>query len=259
MISPVLGNEMISPEARRLRFLALSIAGEAAPGQFVHLGAAPRGSLDPLLRRPFSVLRVSPGEGWVEVGFRVVGRGTLYLAALSPGDRVDVLGPLGNGFRPADAERPLLVGGGTGAFGLLYLAEAFAARGIRPTVLLGFGNARESAVASCFEPVECKLDVSTEDGSRGSKGLVTEAARECLSRGDADAVFGCGPLPMLSELARLVETAGVRCQVSLEAAMACGIGACKGCVHPARGSGSLWKRVCLEGPVFDSKEVILEG
>ncbi len=208
--------------------------------------------IDPLLRRPFSIHRMLEG-GEFEVLFRVVGRGTRILANVHVGDRVDALGPLGRGFR-VEGNRPLIVGGGIGVAPLLFLAESFLEAGIRPKLLVGARTERDLLCQDDFSCLALPFAVATEDGSAGSPGQVTRLlAREIAEGTEGMTVYACGPLPMLKAVSRLCGEHGIPCQVSMEAHMACGIGACLGCVVPAPGGG--YVRVCREGPVFQASEI----
>lgn len=223
----------------------------ATPGQFVMVKVTD--GIDPLLRRPFSIHRMPSGEpGDFEILFRSVGSGTRLLARTHVGDRLDVLAPLGRGFR-LDAGNPILVGGGIGIAPLLFLAETLLDRGQRPKLLVGGRRDRDILCHEDFGCLAIPFAVTTEDGSQGEPGLVTKLLeRELAAAADA-AVYACGPLPMLNAVAKACLARGVPCQVSMEAHMACGVGACLGCVVP--GSRADYLRVCKEGPVFDAAEL----
>jgi len=210
---------------------------------------------DPLLRRPFS-LHTRQGEGF-SLLYRIVGRGTGLMSTLRPGDRLDVLGPLGTGFRlPDQAKTAVLVGGGVGVAPLPFLAEALAARGCR--IVSFIGGAAAGDILACnelerFGPVQ----VATEDGSLGRRGLVTEIlAAELSAFTPPVQLFACGPREMLAEVASFAARHGFPCQVSLDEVLACGMGACQGCVVETVAG---WRRVCCDGPVFEAQEVIWKG
>lgn len=209
------------------------------PGQFAMLTLDPRGGrLDPLLGRPMAVYR---GDGKnLEFRFKVVGRGTRALSEVACGSEVGVVGPLGNGFDPAPAGS-VLVGGGTGIASLYGLAAGSPA--VR--VLLG-GRTRDDLLGHPdFEALDLDLEVATEDGSLGHKGLVTELCRP----EPGQTLIACGPLGMMRAVAGIADRAGARCVVSLESPMACGFGICLGCaVWTVEG----FRYVCTAGPVFDA-------
>ena len=266
----VLANDHRAAGQHVLRMRSPTVAGQAAPGSFVHLrcGAALA------MRRPMSVMRTDPDEGWFEILFREVGAGTGLLARCEPGDRLNVLGPIGRGFSPS-RERPyrLLLGGGVGIPPILFLAERLAA--VRPVVLMGSEvpfpfDLRRSSIPEPGLPAGATLGCLEEAGIPGRTasraglpgcfhGLVTDLARRWLearpSREGLE-LFGCGPEPMLRAVAALGREFGVPSQLALEEHMACGTGGCAGCVVLVRTpDGPAMKRVCVDGPVFDGASV----
>lgn len=250
----VTGVEEVKPGYARIRLKPLD-PRDALPGQFAMVRT--RDGTEPLLRRPFSIHRVDPATGEFEILFRVVGKGTALLSKLHPGALLDVLYPLGRGFGTA-GERPLLVGGGIGVAPLLFLAEDLIRKGKSPKLLLGGRSDRDLLCHGDFECLAVPAAYATEDGSSGETGLVTALLkRELENAGEegraAYTVHACGPVPMLAAVARMAESFNVPCEVSLEAHMACGVGACLGCI--VKGAGGLNLRVCSEGPVFDSKSI----
>jgi dihydroorotate dehydrogenase electron transfer subunit len=216
------------------------------PGQFAMLAAAEAwGACEderPFLPRAFSVARWAGGEAHYLL--EDVGPGTHRLCALRVGDKVWALGPLGVGFtEPDDARRAILVGGGVGTAPLAILQDAL---GEAACVLLGFrDNARAEGAGLLHD-----ARVATDDGSVGHHGLVTDLLAAELDRDAHATVYACGPAPMLEAARALCAARGVPAQLALESGMACGFGACFGCVVPVRGGG--YARVCVEGPVFDS-------
>ena len=235
-----------------------SMAG-MTPAQFFMLGIP--GS-ETLLRRPFSVCGLpgtfedAPGDA-VQVLYKVVGTGTGLLASLAPGAALDVLGPLGNGFQaPAEpGVRPVFVAGGIGSAPFPALASWLSGRGETPVMYYGARSKADLPLADWFSAHTERLVVTTEDGSAGRKGLVTEPLGELLASDEAGAIhlYACGPEPMLKAVAQLAQRHEVTCDLSLEAHMACGFGVCLGCVVPTRRPGSdeiHYDRVCVEGPVM---------
>jgi dihydroorotate dehydrogenase electron transfer subunit len=235
-----------------LTLLAPRIAGQARPGQFVHLLAGEDRSFP--LRRPFSIHRVDGGT--VEVVFDVVGAGTRALARLRPHDVVDVLGPLGRPFTPPPAPTGcLLVGGGYGTAPLFFLATELRVRRCRVHFVLGAATA-----GRLLDPMEAErlghgLTVTTDDGSAGHRGLVTDPLGGLLATTGAERVYACGPMPMLAAVSRLAGAAGVPCQVAIEEQMACGTGICFSCVVPLGPGKTRMARSCLEGPVFEGTAI----
>lgn len=249
----VVAREALGGEYYRLR-LRPARRFAAQPGQFAMLKVAD--SIDPLLRRPFSLHRVLP-SGEFEVLFRVVGQGTRLLSAVQVGSRVDALAPLGHGF-PLDAKNPLLVGGGVGVAPLLFLTEALLDRGARPKLLLGGRSDRDILCHDDFGCLAVPYELATEDGSLGEAGLVTRLLQRALKTAPpAVTVYACGPAPMLAAVAHVCADHRVPCWVSMEAYMACGVGACLGCVIP--GTQGEYLRVCKEGPVFPAQAVAWES
>lgn len=219
------------------------------PGQFYMLSSAERwgGGADerPYLPRAFSHARARDGR--LSFLVEAIGPGTDRLGELLPGEGVNLVGPLGVGWRPArEGTRPLLVGGGIGTAPLLCLEDEL---GPEASVLLGFRSAAHAEAASLFsgEP-----EVATDDGSAGRQALVTELLREELDRDAAATVFACGPPGMLEAVRRLCGDCGVPAQLALESGMACGFGACFGCVVPTKQG---YIRLCLEGPVLDGEQL----
>ncbi len=256
---------------RRIRLAVADWPG-SIPGQFVMVGAGARASVprhDPLLPRPMAVFRdLGPVEGGaasecdVELLYRVVGRGTTLLSEAAPGDTLSIVGPLGEGFPLGDLGTgggpALLVGGGTGIASLYELARALVHAGRNVVVLLG-ARSREDLIGRVdFEALGLELVCTTEDGTEGQPGLVTEPLAARLSTHGATAsVFAVGPTPMMRACAILAAQHDAACLVSLENPMACGFGVCLGCAVPrAEGGFSL---VCRAGPVFDACEIDWEG
>ncbi len=233
----------------------LAFAGnmEAEPGQFLQVAVGR--THDPLLRRPLSIHDCVDGE--VVLLFHPAGRGTNLLAEKKPGDSLNVLGPLGKGFPLPAGQTAVLVAGGIGIAPLFYLAKVLKGAGKEIVFLAGARDTGSLYIPPELPALAADLRFTTDDGSAGRRGLVTEELPAILDRIKGE-VYACGPLPMLREVARIARNSGVPCHVSLEARMACGVGACQGCtVAAVAGDWQKYKRVCVEGPVFGSGEVIL--
>ncbi len=243
VILTVLANDCITPNGLIYKMqLQGDVSAITAPGQFVNL------KLDGLfLRRPISVCDV---EGDVlTIIYKVVGEGTKAMSKLIPGAKLDTLTGLGNGYDITVAgDRPMLAGGGVGVPPLYYLAKQLLAAGAKPTVLLGFNQAEEIFLADAFEALGCDVRIATADGSVGTKGFVTTLMPDL----DYTHFYTCGPEPMLRAVSQASTTSG---QLSFEARMGCGFGACMGCSCKTL-TGN--KRICREGPVMRKEEIIWE-
>ncbi len=199
------------------------------------------------LRRPISLCDWDSES--VTLIYKVVGEGTRRMSLMAPGETLDLLTGLGNGFDVRRYARPLLVGGGVGIPPLYGLAKAMLSAGLRPAVAMGFNTGAEVFLEDEFKALGLHTVVSTADGSRGVKGLVTDAVAMLRDAG-FDGFCACGPLPMLRALCESCSLPG---QLSLEERMGCGFGACMGCTHEMANGG---KRICKDGPVFDREEVL---
>jgi dihydroorotate dehydrogenase electron transfer subunit len=245
-----------------LTLVAPEVCSRAAPGQFVALRMPDDRSL--LLRRPFSIHRVDRRPGWagtVEVVFDIRGRGTEVLSRLRQHATLDILGPLGRPFRfPKEPTNCLLVGGGIGAAPLLFLAEELRGHGHRVDYILG-GRTQDHLLRQ-IEAKRASLTVTftTDDGSTGYRGMVTDVLAERVRATNAKVVYTCGPVAMLRAVARVCAQMKLSCEVAWEEVMACGFGACLVCAVPVRlNSGGeddwAWARCCTEGPVFSASRV----
>lgn len=245
-----------------LEFEAPGMAEVMRPAQFFMVGIP--GS-ETLLRRPYSVCGL-PGTfedgraGAVQILYKVVGRGTNLLGSLKSGAALDVLGPLGNGFDVprSPAARPVFVAGGIGSAPFPALAAYLAGRGTAPWMFYGARGVADLPLRDWFAARTERLVLTTDDGSCGRQGLVTEPLAELLRDEPPESLhlYVCGPDPMLRAVARLALLHGVACDLSLEAHMACGFGVCLGCVVPTRRAGSQvvgYDRVCVEGPVMPAE------
>lgn len=217
------------------------------PGQFVQVLVPHTEGV--FLRRPISVCDSDLRENILTLYIKKVGKGTVGLSNCKPGENLDIVFPLGNGFDFTGSRKPLLLGGGAGIAPMVLLSKIMRESGVAPTVLLAGRTERSLSLRTLFEetPLLC-----TDDGSIGEKGIITQhAVFQNIS--DFDKIFCCGPTPMMKAVARLAEAAGIPCEVSLENTMACGVGACLCCVTPTVEHGN--QCVCTEGPVFDSREL----
>jgi dihydroorotate dehydrogenase electron transfer subunit len=260
-----------------LRVHAPKAARRAVPGMFAHIGCDPAVPL----RRPLSIMRASPTEGWLEFLYKPKGHGLDKLSTRRAGEVLSVLAPIGRGFVP-DAERPrlLALGGGVGIPPMIFLADQLRARPeLKMLVLMGSevpfpfelaasrlevpgASAEASHAVALLERWGVASRLASNAGFPGChRGYITDLARAWLATLTAQAraqtqVFACGPTPMLATVAKLVREFDVPCQLALEEFMACGIGGCAGCnVLVRTPDGPAMKRVCVDGPVFDSREI----
>ena len=252
-VATVIANEQLSESLWWIELATPQIADRARPGQFVHISG---GGQDPLLRRPYSLSRIDVREGAVAILFHVVGRGSRWLSELRPGDPVDTLGPLGSSFAPPDECRHLLlVGGGIGLGPLI--AQA-ASEADRSCVILNGARTQAGLTPAAKLPPRAEAYYATDDGSFGAHGSVVELLPDWYQW--SDAVLACGPNPMLQACASRIDALDPAprrlrrrpVQFALEARMACGLGVCYSCVVT---TSSGLKRVCTEGPVFESREL----
>ena len=244
----------------QLTLVAPGIAERAKPGQFVALAVGGEHS-SMLLRRAFAIYRVAERGlygGTIDVVFAVHGKGTAWLSRLHQHDPVDVVGPLGRPFRlPATPVPTVLVGGGYGSAPLFGLAGGLKDRRCRVDFVIGAGSADRLFGVLEAKRMASTLTVTTDDGSAGERGRVSDVLAEVLERSEAGLIYACGPMPMLRAVAAIAEEFGLPCQVAVEESMACGIGVCMTCVLPVVGvdGRSRMVRSCIEGPVFDAGRV----
>ena len=231
-------NEQITKTVYRMRLEGAELERQK-PGGFVNI------RLEGLfLRRPLSVYDSEPGS--LTILYKTVGKGTERMAGMRPGETLDVLTGLGNGYDLSKAgERPLLLGGGVGVPPLYLLAKQLRAAGKAVHAVLGFNTAEEVFGEEAFRALGCAVTVATADGSRGVKGFVTDALPE-----DYSYFYTCGPEPMLRAVYRAAKTSG---QFSFEERMGCGFGACMGCSCK---TVTGYKRICREGPVLEKEEIL---
>lgn len=231
---------------------APELADEARPGQFANI-AAPGFTL----RRPISICGIDKERGTLRFVFEVRGKGTEALAMLAEGESLDILGPLGNGFRVPDGKRIAVVGGGIGVPPLLGVSHM---TGELCTAIVGFRDYSKIILVDEFKDNGSNTILCTDDGSVGRQGLVTLPLAEELDKGDIAAVLACGPTPMLKAVVKLCEERKIPCQVSLEQRMGCGVGACVVCsCMTVRNGKEFYSRVCKDGPVFNAEEVRFDG
>lgn len=245
--------ERLTSDVFRLTLESQEIASRAKPGQFVMIRTG-KGK-DPLLRRPFSISQTSSGK-YFQILFKVIGRGTSILAHCREGECLSVLGPLGSGFKYDCNADNCLVGGGMGIAPLLFLGKSMLRKSTLkpPTIVLGARNKEELVpLIKDFKELGLSVYPATDDGSLGTHGLVTDVIKG-LDLAPTCKMSVCGPTPMMTAVHFFCKKKGISCQVSMETAMACGMGACLGCIVPLAQGG--YGHACSDGPVFDAKELL---
>lgn len=242
----------LSETEMRMDFAAPALCEAAKPGQFVMVECSKKGV--PFLRRAISINNCA--NGVLSLMFAIVGEGTADLAALAVGEKVSLLGPLGNGFDcDVSGKKIAMIGGGNGKAPFEFLTDALLAKENNLTFVVGGRSAAQVAGLEYYANKSVDVWLATEDGSAGVKGFVSayfDKLRDC------DRIYACGPTPMLAVVKNFAEEAGIDCQLSLEGKMACGVGVCLGCTcKSADPQATVYPKVCKDGPVFWSKEVEL--
>ncbi len=252
----ILENRQIGTGLFLMRLRAPDIASKIGPAQFVQVQTDPE--LAPFLRRPFSALRVDRTAGWVDILYEVIGRGTGRMATCEPGTRLNLLGPMGMPFTPSDTGSLLLVAGGVGLVPLAFLVWEHADLLPRTTFLMGAANRDRMPDLSDLLPQNLDWHMATDDGSLGYHGFVTDLIPNHTRAGETT-ILTCGPHPMMARVAAIAGDLGHPCYASLENHMACGFGACVGCVVEYRETERddlRYRRVCIEGPVVDAHAIV---
>jgi len=251
-------NRQTGKDTWLMGFRSADLASIAKPGQFlmVHLGKKTK---DPLLRRPFSIHGIQ-NRNQLLILYKVVGKGTLLLSALKEDDSISVIGPLGNGFNlPRPNERTLFVAGGMGIAPLFFLAQALnKVQKHKIKIFLGFSTSQEAVLIDQLRDLNIDLSLTTDDGSLGIKGLVTDLLDQYLGQRlyKRPVIYACGPTAMLKKIAQKSFTFNLKCYVSLEGSMACGLGICQGCaIKAANSKDKPYYYVCQDGPVFPAEMI----
>jgi dihydroorotate dehydrogenase electron transfer subunit len=234
-----------------------SIATQAQPGQFLMVKVSD-GHPYPLLRRPLSIH--SRDKKMIEVFFKVAGTGTALLAQKKVGESLDILGPLGKGFRLDESlkgKKLFAVGGGRGIAPLYFLVQELRSLGVSIKIFYGGQTHEDLPLREKFEKSGINTAYSTDDGSFGFKGFVTGLLEADLRKMVPDKIYACGPEAMLEKIAQISKKRNIPAEFSLESLMGCGFGACWGCVKRIKkGEKEGWVKVCEEGPVFSADEII---
>lgn len=236
---------------------AKEIVELANPGNFIEIRI--NENSDPFLRRPISIYNLDKKNGVLEFIFQVKGKGTELLAKKKEGDKIDIIGPLGNGtFKFEEYKNIAVIGGGIGIFPLYELSKQAKNAGKKVYTYLGFRNKDLVTLEKEFEDVSTILTITTDDGSYKNSGFAINYLKNDLEKNNIDCIYACGPLPMLKAVKKLAEEKEIPCQISLEEKMGCGMGVCLGCaVRTATSTDDnpQYLHVCKAGPVFNCKMV----
>lgn len=247
----ILENKPVAADHYKISFSCKNVSKNAVPGQFVQIRVSD--SISPLLRRPFSFHKIHKDS--FEILYHVVGYGTKILSERKKGEKLDIIGPLGNGFKMIKGKTAVLIAGGCGSAPLYALEEKLKKMKIESHFFLGATTENLLLCQSDLTKIGTKLYVSTDDGSCGEKCTVGALYSSHLDRIPAkkSVIYACGPKAMLRAVCEIALEKKIPAQISLEEHMACGVGACLGCVVNTTAG---YKRVCKDGPVFDSKELL---
>lgn len=256
--SHVISNDKLTSNIVRIRIANADIAQSSLPGQFVNVKASQ--NVVPLLRRPFSIHRVDKNAGWFELLYQVIGPGTEFLSKIKNDETINFLGPLGNTFIiPDQCDHAIMIAGGLGIAPLIFLGQILSDRNIPSTLFWGNRSNDNICCISEIDQMGINFHLSTDDGSHGFRGFVTELfqakMKDILS--DGAHIFACGPNVMLNKVKEIASGTGIPCQFSLETMMACGFGVCLGCSVKSGTPQKTYQYVCKDGPVFNSEEIDL--
>jgi len=252
----IISNRKIVSNTYLLELRSDQLATESKPGQFLMVRV--ENTIDPLLRRPFSICATND-NGIIKILYRIVGKGTRILSNKKAGEPLSILGPLGSGFKfPDTGQKVILVAGGIGIAPMFFFGQNMEANNFK--FIAGFKTLKEIIKGEDIDNTRSfEVSIATDDGSFGYNGRVTDLLEETLMRyqNPPYSIYACGPLPMLKQTVLTAQKHGVPCQVSMETFMACGLGVCQGCAVKINSlePGSTYQRACKEGPVFDAKVI----
>ncbi len=249
--------EQLKDDIFKFSVEAKEIANLAKPGQFLEIRVID--NITPLLRRPISIYNVEKETGIVEFIFQVKGKGTELLSKREIGEKIDIVGPLGNGiFKYKEYKNIAIIGGGIGVFPLYELAKNAKKEEKNVRTYLGFRNKDYVLLENEFKSVSNEVIITTDDGSYANNGFAINYLEKDIEKENIDCIFACGPMPMLKAVKKLGFEKGIPCQISLEEKMACGLGVCLGCAVKTSDSTKedpKYVHVCKAGPVFDANIV----
>jgi dihydroorotate dehydrogenase electron transfer subunit len=256
----IVGVEKVAPVIYKMTVESSYVSQNSRPGQFINIKCS--NGLSMVLRRPISIAGVNREKNTFDIYYQVRGAGTACLSHKKEGDKADFIGPLGNPFDISDKYKKIaVVGGGIGIFPLFFLLKEKSCS--EKTAFLGFRDKDHIALEEEFREIANRFILATDDGSAGKKGLITSMLEEDLKHRKYDIIYTCGPLPMMKKVVQLADMYNIKCQVSMEQRMGCGIGACLVCACKIKlnKEGQDWSygHVCKDGPVFWSDQVVLDN
>ena len=273
LIEQIINNIELAPDIYQMIIKSEYIAENARPGQFINIKCCE--GINAVLRRPISICDVDKNKNHVTIVYQKRGAGTEFLSRKKTGDTLDLVGPLGGTFDITDKYRNIaVIGGGIGIFPLFFLLKE--SRSINKTAFIGFRSKAYSVLIDEYKKYSNDLFISTDDGSLGHKGFITDLFKNRIEQVKFDIIYTCGPEVMMKKVTQLALEAGLSCQVSLEQRMGCGIGACLACACKIKTKadnnisgdtkasntkdydGWKYKRVCKDGPVFWGEEVVFD-
>ena len=258
----IISNIKIGEDLFKMTVFSPYIIKNSIPGQFVNIKCSTSDTIDPLLRRPFSIHDVEPDFKVFSILYILRGKGTEYLSKLCAGDILDFAGPLGNGIDVTENKNKnfLLVGGGIGVAPLYFLAKKLTSEGKGVFFAAGFKNNNFLLFEKMLQGLKISYEIYAEDGKQGKKGLITDFLYERIDDFKNYEVICCGPVQMYKVLQNIFAVKNIKAKALFEEIMACGIGVCKGCAMKFKNGkdGYKYKTVCKDGPVFDLMEVIFD-
>lgn len=249
---PVIKKQNLAKNCYDFTIHCPEIANKAEPGQFAHVKV--NGFT---LRRPISICEINKQAGTIRIVFEVRGEGTKAMANINENMLIDLIAPLGKGFSLLEPDKKaIVIGGGIGVPPMLQTAKHY---GKNAAAIIGFRSADAVILKDDFVKNEVNTILCTDDGTSGQKGFVTVALAKYLEQNSADIIYACGPHPMLKAIVECAQKHNIRCEVSLEERMGCGVGACLVCAcKTVKDGNEYFAHVCKDGPVFDANEVIFE-
>ncbi|MBN2414034.1 dihydroorotate dehydrogenase electron transfer subunit [candidate division KSB1 bacterium] len=260
---PIQSFNKITDEIYSITLYDQLIAGHAHSGQFINV-LVPRAN-DILWRRPFGIHRINADTGTFDIVFKVVGRGTKALTTIKTGDKLDIIGPLGNHFTcPPDINEAIMVAGGLGIAPFPLFIQDTGNKNIQYTLFYGTKSKNQFCSLDFFNTTVDNRFLATEDGSFGAKGFITDSLERYLkglTAKDGKYIYVCGPTPLLARVKQLAHRFNIRAQVSVETMMACGFGACMGCPVPLEKpakDGRKYLLACKDGPVFNMEDIVFD-